>query len=176
MSLHQQGDQDGAEKCCMQVLQSDPLHGGAWHLRGLIALQGGECERGVELIQRSLQISPGQPAAHCNLGSALLNLQRPAQALRSFEQAIALHGQFAPAWHNRGNALRDLGRVDEAILSYNEAVRLGSSDPLLYCNLGNVLLRLRRHAEALGSFNYAAVRVCNACSGQSMRCVNSSRL
>ncbi len=134
------------------------MHFAAWHLRGLIALQGGDYERGIGFIQRSLQLSPQQASAHSNLGNGLLSLRRPEAALRSFHEALRLNGAFAPAWHNRGNALRSLGRFEEALSSYDHALRINANDPLVHYNRGNLLLDLNRVSEALVSLA-AALRL-----------------
>jgi tetratricopeptide (TPR) repeat protein len=88
--LHQQGRSYQADALCTQVLQAIPHHYGALHLRGLIALEAGELERGIELIERSLRSNPRQAAAHSNIGNALLSAGQAEPALQRLEHAVRL--------------------------------------------------------------------------------------
>lgn len=60
-----------------------------------------------------------------NRGVACGRLERPEEALASFERLIALQQDNADAWHYRGLALRELGRHDEARASLQRAHELG---------------------------------------------------
>ena len=53
-----------------------------------------------------------------------MDLKRPAEALASYDKAIALKPDYAEAHNNRGNALRDLKRPEEALASYDKAIAL----------------------------------------------------
>ena len=55
--LHQQGRPFQADALCMEVLRVDVRHHGAWHLRGLLALEGGNLEQGIGWIEKSLKSS-----------------------------------------------------------------------------------------------------------------------
>jgi protein O-GlcNAc transferase len=151
-ALHKQGLSDRADALCTQVLRDDPRHFGAWHLQGLLALQRGDLEHGVELINRSLQICPQQPAAHSNIGNALLGKKQPERALVSFERALQIHSGFAVAWANRGYAMLELGRAEEAVTSIERALRLQPQFPQAQRALGTALLNLGRPSEALRWF------------------------
>jgi protein O-GlcNAc transferase len=155
VSLHQQGEKLLASELCQEVLRADSLHFGALHLQGLIAVQNGDVERGMELINRSLAIQPHQPAAHSNMGNALLDLKQPERALACFNRALELHPAYPVAWYNRGNALRDLGRLQEALESYDRALSLRPNYALALTNRGNVLIQLNRIEEALVAFDRA---------------------
>lgn len=133
--LHQQGDARRAEQLCLELLHAHPANYAALHLRGLIALGRGEDECGIELIGRSLQIAPNQPAAHSNIGNALLERKQPSQALQRFERALSLKPDYLVAWYNRGNALLQLGRFADAVASYDRALQL-KADYAGRCGIG----------------------------------------
>ena len=52
-----------------------------------------------------------------------MDLKRPAEALASYDKAIALKPDYAQAHNNRGAALRDLKRPAEALASYERRSR-----------------------------------------------------
>ncbi len=157
VALHRQGWAEQANALCADVLRADPRHFHAWHLRGLIALESGDTDRGIDFITRSLAIRPDQPMAHSNLGNARLSMRQPAAALASFEQALRLQPTLSVAWYNRANALRELHRPAEALVSYDAALALNGSDARSHCNRGLVLAELGRPEEALAAIDRAVV-------------------
>jgi tetratricopeptide (TPR) repeat protein len=88
-------------------------------------------------------------------GLVLNALNRPLEALASFESAIALDFDFIDAHNNRAVLLADLGRHDEALKSYREALLIEPRDARTHYNLGNLLKQLRRFDAALASFDAA---------------------
>src|SRR5262245_39552256 len=85
MALHRQGKLADAERCYEEVLQRQPDHFAALHLLGVIARQTRRTERAVELSKRAIELNPKLAAAHSNLGNALMDLGRPAEALASYD-------------------------------------------------------------------------------------------
>jgi protein O-GlcNAc transferase len=147
--LQQQGRPFQADALCAEVLRLDARHHGAWHLRGLLALENGATAQGLEWIEKSLKLHPNQAAAHSNIGNALLAGGQPDQALARFERALRLKPDYVPALYNRGNALRELRRFEAALASYDEALRIKSDHVQALNNKCLVLLELRRLEEAL---------------------------
>ena len=84
-----------------------------------------------------------------------MDLKRPAEALASYDKAIALKPDDAEAHNNRGNALRDLKRPEEALASFDKAIALKPDYAEAHNDRGNALLHLKRPAEALTSFDKA---------------------
>lgn len=155
LSLHRAGNLEKARQLYTQIVESWPNHADALHMLGMVAIQSGYTETGMELIGRSLQINPGQPAAYSSLGNALRNLQRPQQALDHYDRALNLDPQFVPALYNRGSVLMDLQRPQEALESYERALLLRPKHVGALCNYGNALLALGRHQDALLSYERA---------------------
>jgi len=71
---------------------------------------------------RAAELEPGDPIAHSNLGTALLDCGRIDEAIAALGSAIALRPDLAVTHNNLGIALREAGRLEEAIASYDRAI------------------------------------------------------
>lgn len=87
-----------------------------------------------------------------NLGLEKAQLGDFEEALISWNQAITLNHEFAPAWHNRGSALAYLNRFQEAIQSFDQAIALNVNDVESWYDRGNALFRLQQWQEAIISW------------------------
>jgi predicted O-linked N-acetylglucosamine transferase (SPINDLY family) len=144
-----------AEQLCLRILQRQANRADALHLLGVILIQTGRIQAGMESVRRSLEADPMQPAAYCALGNALRILNRPEEALAEYQHALDLDPRNVPALNNRGSAFADLGRPLEALESYESALRLKPDHPGALVNHGRALLLLGRPADALASFERA---------------------
>jgi predicted TPR repeat methyltransferase len=100
-----------------------------------------------------------------NRGNALQDLKRPAEALVSFDQALAIKPDYAEALNNRGSALQDLNRPAEALASFEKALAINPRDPAALNNRGNVLTTLARYRDAVSDFDKAiALQPDSACA------------
>ena len=155
LALHQQGRFNEAEHFYKDVLSHAPAHFDALHLLGVVALQTGRTQSGVDLIAKAVALNPNSAGAHNNLGNGLKDLRRFGDALASFDKVIALKPDYAEAHNNRGIVLRDLQRFADALASYDKAVALKQDYAEAYNNRGIVLKDLERIADALASFDTA---------------------
>jgi tetratricopeptide (TPR) repeat protein len=107
-------------------------------------------------IDKALTLK-SDPGLLLNRGHLLLQLQRPADAVIAFDQAIAAsQGQPHPLIHfNRGVAFTAMKRHEDALSSYDEAVRGKPDYGDAFVNRGRVLESLGRMDEALASFDRA---------------------
>jgi tetratricopeptide (TPR) repeat protein len=165
LALHRQGDLAGAERIYQGILDQQPQHFDAQHMQGVIALQTRQTERGIELIRKAIGLNGKVAAAHNNLGKALQDLKRPAEALACFDRAIVLDPGFAEACANRGNALVSLGRSEEALASYAQAIALKPDSAEVHRNRGNVFSKLGRYAEAFAAYDTASMPRCISATG-----------
>lgn len=82
--------------------------------RGVAAFEGGAAAEAEGHFLASLALLPGRPSTLTNLAAARLHLQRPADALRAAEDALAAAPDDARAWQLRAQALSGLDRPREA--------------------------------------------------------------
>ena len=76
-----------------------------------------------------------------------------ADALASFDRAIAQAPELAPAHANRADVLSKIGRNAEALDSYDRALALAPDSVADWMNRGVALVALNRHDEAVLSFD-----------------------
>lgn len=141
------------EHSARALLGLHPESGFTWLLLGIaLRMQGKDA---LPALQRATQLSPDDAVAHNNLGNALAQIGRAAEAASSYRRALALMPDFAEAHNNLGNVLLDLGQLNDALASYRQAVRIKPDYPEGHDNLGKALLRLAQPREAAASFQRA---------------------
>jgi tetratricopeptide (TPR) repeat protein len=129
----------------------------AYNNLGAIKLRGtpDEAREGYELIEKSVAINPDNAEARDNLGYALQQQGKLAEALAQHDAAIRLLPTFGDAHNNRGAALQKLGRLPDAEQAFREAVRLQPASTTAHENLGAVLQRMGRWSEAADAYRLA---------------------
>jgi len=99
---------------------------------------------------------PDNERARNNLGIALDDEGRTAEAIAQFEKGLQIEPNLAEAHSNLGNALAKIpGRLDEAIAQYREAVRLKPEYAPAHINLADALEDEGRNDEAIEQGEWA---------------------
>lgn len=124
LSLHRQGDFEGAARAYQALLRTEPENANAWHLLGVATEALGNRLHGIELMEKALAIKPDMAAAHLNRANALKRLDRLEEALLGYGAALALKTDYALAHANRGTVLEALGRFSEALSAYDQALAI----------------------------------------------------
>ena len=156
VTLHQAGALPAAESAYRAVLAASPRHAPTMTLLATIIAQNGQPEEAVRLFDASLKLDRNQELALFNRGNALFALKRHAEALASYNRAVALWPGHAPLLNNRGNALFSLGRKLEALAAFDRAIAADPTYVDAHFNRANALLGLDRKADALASLDRAA--------------------
>ena len=157
-ATHQAGDLQGADLLCRRVLEQRPNDVEALHLRGVIAIQTGDYERAVELLQRALGYAGEATHIQNNLGEAYRQSGQLELAQDTFTKAVSLDPANADTLGNLGVVLRQLGRVEEAHTRFREALSQNPDHVEAAMNLGSSLRDLGRLPEASDVFRDAIRR------------------
>jgi tetratricopeptide (TPR) repeat protein len=125
---------------------------------GVVLVQAGRTEEGIERFKEALRIQPDYADVHIDLGNALRSKGALDEAIDEFASVVRLRPSYAEARVAYGDVLRDRGRRAEAIVQYREALRLDPTLAGAHNELGNVFAADGRDAEAMAEYA-AAVRL-----------------
>jgi len=114
LALHHAGRLEEARRCYDEVLRRDPAHFNALYLLGTLYGQAAHSEVAVLFLGRAIAVNRDVATAHGMLGVALVELKRPADALRPLETAVGLDPAYADAHDSRALALTQLAHADWA--------------------------------------------------------------
>jgi protein O-mannosyl-transferase len=95
----------------------------------------------VALFSHAARVTPPNSVVLNNLGSALLDAGRPAEAERAFNQALALSPNDPYVLGNIANALAREQKLDEALALYERALQFRPNVPELHFNAGLALAK-----------------------------------
>ena len=102
---HRQGDLKQAMERYTEVLRTDPDNAEALYYVAVVACQEEQFKQGIELARRALAEAPPQARVHNLLGKAHERLGEQLEAIKAFDQAIAIDANFAEAHGNRAALL-----------------------------------------------------------------------
>jgi len=106
-------------------------HAAAKRLKAL-----GAASAACAVLQDCVKLSPADADLRVTLGAVLLDANRPADAQRELERAVALGGQGGELWDNLGIAHRLQGDEDQAFSAFERAV---ADNPSLTPALANLV-------------------------------------
>ena len=133
------GNIEMAEDRIRKLLSGNPKQADALNLLGVILAQRSDFFGATKIIKRAIAISPSNPVSYYNRGLALLELNKPEQALVDFKKALSIDPNYAEVYNAQGNAFSDIGQLNLAIKSFEEAVRINSKYSDAWNNMGNAL-------------------------------------
>jgi len=109
----------------------------------------------MTLFQHALRVNSENCVAHNNLGTALADIGRYAEAKAHFADALKINPKYDPAYHNLGVGLLREGKIDAAVSQFHVALQLNHDHAESHNNLGLALIRKGIAAEAVKHFQLA---------------------
>jgi tetratricopeptide (TPR) repeat protein len=155
LEAHKKGCIDLAAAKYMQILAIFPDHFDANHLLGALRCQQGRNNDALDLINDALKQNQKSASALSNKGVVLEKLGRFAEAVASYDKALAIKPDYVEALNNRGHALTKLKRLEEAVASYDKALAIKPDYVEVLNDRGIALKGLKRLEEAMASYDKA---------------------
>ncbi len=110
-----------AEIAAREALKIDPTCEETYQLLAEICTND-EAEKAVEYLNKAISLNPDYAAAHRELGTKLIHLERYEEAIVSLHKAISIVSDDVWCYMYLGNALHHLKRLDEAEAEFRKAV------------------------------------------------------
>ena len=123
-SLIQQKKYPEALEHLQKVLDADPANAPIRVIAAQAALSGGLVDNGLALLKGLDESAIKTPDVFFNVGVALINANRPEDAIPYFGKAIALDAAYADGYFRRGLAHLQLGKTAEAKADLQKFVEL----------------------------------------------------
>jgi tetratricopeptide (TPR) repeat protein len=160
-----------AEAELQAALKQDPQVRRAHYLLAMAILdQKGSAgvEQAVPHFQAELRLAPEDPAANLELGVALVEAQRPAEAVAALALAAGSGPPSARAFYYLGRAQVGAGRPSEAAASLKRALELSGEQGGNAQALRGIHIQLGQALRAIGQADEAATQFAEAArlSGQ----------
>lgn len=111
----------------------------------------------VAIADEATRLAPSDPAAHRARAISLMDAGQLAEAIREYEQAIALRPGHYTLWVELGRARDQADDQQGALEAFTEAVRLAPYYAQPHWQLGNVLFRMGLREEAFAELRRATL-------------------
>jgi tetratricopeptide (TPR) repeat protein len=115
-------------------------------------IESGRPDLAASILGDLLAVDSDNAEAWYKQGNVLKNLNRPMEALTSYQRAIELRPRYTAALCNRGAVMLALGRAQEALNEFQKAVAIDQNDPIAHYNLATANHSLNQSATAHESY------------------------
>jgi tetratricopeptide (TPR) repeat protein len=112
-----------------KVLDADPTNVQIRGIAAQAALEGGMIDRGLEILRSLDEAAIKTPDVFFNVGVALINANRPEDAIVYFGKSVALDTTYADGYFRRGLAYLQMGKTAEAKADLKKFVELTPQGP-----------------------------------------------
>jgi tetratricopeptide (TPR) repeat protein len=162
----------GSRKAPKTIASKTPAGAAPGNLDELVGLATAFTRQGLhrealKALDAAVEIKPGDAELWLQRGNALAVLQRPVDAVVSYQQALKLNPRHADVAYRCGLLLRKLNRLEEALACFDLCEETLSNQAALFEQRGLVLHDLNRFEEALSAnlqaraLNPANAETCN---------------
>jgi tetratricopeptide (TPR) repeat protein len=121
------------------------------------ALQRGQYQIAIDLLQKVLDADPKHKTARINLGRAYMGLHRTDQAIDAFRKQADLNPYDEYAYNSLGWAYTTARRYDEAATAYGKAIEINPLSRYAHAALAGLYSEQHKYDQAVPEFEKAAV-------------------
>lgn len=97
-----------------------------WYDEATLRASAGNHQQALDAFNRSIELDPLSAAAYTQRGISFRNLDRNTEALRDFDQAVALHPDDTAAWQGKSLIYIEQEKFSLARIAAEQVIRIGT--------------------------------------------------
>ncbi|MCK4882410.1 MAG: tetratricopeptide repeat protein [Candidatus Omnitrophica bacterium] len=118
--------------------------------KGMVLARRKDYSDALTSLNAALQFKRGDKArVHFNIGKCWEENLQYEEAIKSYDLAIEIKGNYWAAYNNKALSLKRLGRINDAIAELKKIIGIDKNNERAYYNLGCYYAILEDHKEAL---------------------------
>jgi tetratricopeptide (TPR) repeat protein len=118
-------------------------------------IEEGLFNEAIEELRTFLEKNPESIEGWYNLGYALSEIDENEDAVKAYDEALAIDNNIFEIWFNKGSVLYEERDFEKAKECYEKALELNPDDPEAWNNLGNCYSRLAEGKKAIEAYTRA---------------------
>jgi protein O-GlcNAc transferase len=134
------------------VLRVNPDHGYALHSLGVIAMESGDLHTALELFDRAVQSTPGEPGFTLSFAIALRSSGQVDRATVTLRDLVGRSPEFVSGWETLHGWFLDSNRTEDAANALAAIVRLQTVAASKYNDIGKSFTDAGKYDEAFSAF------------------------
>jgi len=155
--LYQSGRLTEAMEIADRLLLKNSEDSGVLHLKGAIAMNKGEKETALELMEKAVKLAPKNSHILDSYAMALRDNKRYDEAVKIHHQALKIERENPFFINNLGLTFKEMERYEEAKAMFKKAMALNKNYEDPWINLGMIAAIERKGLDAIKSFEKAIV-------------------
>lgn len=164
-----------AEQVITAGVKANPESPNLYLKEGIVMNLRSRFKKAQESFQKANELlppdAPERVSLYINLGLAIMNDERPLDAIAWYNLAIELSPRNATAYTCKGSALYKVGDFIESATAYDRAIEIDQTNALSYYNRGMALLRGGDSEKGCADFHTACrMGHMNACKAIVVEC------
>jgi tetratricopeptide (TPR) repeat protein len=145
------------EKVLEQLRRTQEAYPGDFWANHHLGMALGRCQppqhdEAIRFLTAAVALRPNSAGAYVNLGLALKNKGRVADAVAAYRRAIKLKPDYGNAHYNLGQLLRDQGDLPGAAVAFCRTAELNPKNAEALHNLGHILMVMGDVPQAADCF------------------------
>jgi tetratricopeptide (TPR) repeat protein len=152
IAAYRAGKLDEAEALCHRTLDKQPNHIGSLQLLAAVAANKAAPRRGIELMEKAIELCPNSVDSHLELARLLILDKRNSDAIAALKKAIEIEPGSAGVYNDLGLIYLEGRDVEKAVDCFDRAVAIDANLAIAHFNHGVALEQKGNYSRAIESF------------------------